>query len=209
MEPNYQSPQQPPTPGPGLEYLDSIAAQPRIKTINPFVLWGAIVAALVIVVIVVINIAGGGTSTKSVLAQVGATSSALKELSDEANGHIQSSDLRTINSNLSLTLANTNRDLSEPLATQKISLKDPKKNKTVAEVMIEYEQVAERLEDARLNGLYDRTYAREVTYQLKNLHSYMSQLYGSTRSTSLKSALETNDDNLAPLLEEFESFNAS
>ena len=206
MEPNYHQPQ-PQAPGPGVEYLDSIAAQPTVKTINPFILWGLIATALVVVIVAVLALAGGGNSSENLLARVGATSASLKELTDDADGHIQSSELRTINSSLSLTLANTNRDLSEPLEKQDINLKDVKKNKTLSNVAAEYEEIAGRLEDARLNGLYDRTYAREVAYQLKNLHSYMGQLYDSSRSKSLKSSLESNDNNLAPLLKEFESFN--
>ena len=118
---------------------------------------------------------------------------------------MQSSELRSINSNLSITLANTNRDLAEPLAAKKISLENIKKNKTVAEVALEYSEIQERLEDARLNGLYDRTYTREIIYQLKTLNSYMGQLYESTNSEDLKTILNSNNENLTVLLEELET----
>ena len=204
MDPNYQQP----NPGPGVDYLNSIASQPQPKTINPFILWGLIAAALVAVVVIVIAITSGGNSPTDQLTQVGASTANLKNLSETANNDIQSSELRSINSSLTLTLTNTNRDLAEHLKKQKINIKNAKKNKTVAAVTGAYSQVEERLEDARLNGLYDRTYVREVTYLLKTLHADMEQLYNTSNSKSLKTALETNDNNLAPLLESLEAFKA-
>jgi hypothetical protein len=65
-----------------------------------------------------------------------------------------------------------------------------------------------RLEDARLNAVYDRTYAREIAFYLKSLHTDMSKLYASTSSGSLKDVLKTTDTNLSPITEEFSNFNA-
>lgn len=204
MEPTYQ--QQPPNgQNTGVDYLNTIAPQAPVKTINPFVLWGAIIGALLLVVLTVAGLANSGTSTDTLLARVGATTNNLKELTDDAADSMQSSELRSINSNLSITLANTNRDLAEPLAAKKISLENTKKNKTVAEVALEYSEIQERLEDARLNGLYDRTYTREIIYQLKTLNSYMGQLYESTNSEDLKTILNSNNENLTVLLEELET----
>ncbi len=204
MDPNYQQP----TPANGIDYLNSIAAQPQAKTINPFILWGLIAAALIIVTVIVIAFASGGNNPTKQLTRVGASSVNLEELTETANNDIQSSELRSINSSLTITLANTNRDLAEPLKKQKINIKNAKKNKNVAVVAAEYDGVNERLEDARLNGLYDRTYARELTYLLKTLHADMEELYNSSKSKSLRSTLETNDNNLAPLLESLEAFKA-
>lgn len=203
MEPNYQ--QQPPYQNADVDYLNTIAPQTPVKTINPFILWGGIIAALLLVVLTVAGLANSGTGTDTLLARVGATSSNLKDLTDEAADSMQSSELRSINSNLSITLANMNRDLAEPLAAKKINLKNPKKNKAVAEVALEYAEIQERLEDARLNGLYDRTYTREIIYQLKTLNSYMGQLYESTNSEALKTVLDSNNENLRVLLEELET----
>ena len=72
----------------------------------------------------------------------------------------------------------------------------------------EFEALDGRLEDARLNAVYDRTYAREMTFALKTLHSDMSILYKSTRSKPLKEVLNTTDTNIEPLLDEFQSFNS-
>lgn len=212
MDPNnpqfQPQPQPMPQPSQGIEYLNSIAPQTKVKTVNPFILWGLIVAAVVIVILVVIGLAGGGNSPTKQLTVVGASTSNLKDLSEDASKDIQSTELRSINSSLTIVLTNANRDLAPFLKSEDINLKNTKKNKTLGAVVAGYTKVSERLEDARLNGVYDRTYVREVSFLLKTLHADMEELFNSSRSKSLKTALESNDNNLAPLLESLEAFQA-
>jgi hypothetical protein len=212
-DPN-QSPQLPPAaptqPQPlSSDYLNQIAAPARVKTLNPLVLWGLIGGLLVLAIVVVLGVssASSGPSPSS-LASIAANFNNLKSLSEDAQDNIQSSELRTLNSSLTLSLTNTNRDLTEPLAKQDINLKD-KKNATVISVAEKYEELGSRLEDARLNAVYDRTYAREMTYVIKTLRSDMAILYKKSRSSDLKTALETADKNLKPIVEGFDGFNAS
>lgn len=200
-------PDQPqPTPPPqGIDYLNSITPQTKTKTLNPLVLWGLIAAALITTLLVIVGLASSGNSPKKQLTVVGASAGNLKTLVETSNSKIQSSELRSINSSLIIVLTNTNRDLAEPLKKQEINLKNTKKDKTVASVAAGYQKVNERLEDARLNGVHDRTYVREVSYLLKTLHSDMEELYHASKSKDLKVILETNDNNLAPLLESLEA----
>lgn len=209
MQPDAQLPPPGQQPQFSSDYLNQIAAPAPVKTLNPLVLWGLIGGLLVLAVVVVLGIssASSGPSPSS-LASIAANFDNLKRLSEDAQDNIQSSELRTLNSSLTLSLTNTNRDLTEPLAAQNISLKD-KKNPTVAGVTKEYEELASRLEDARLNAVFDRTYAREMTYVIKTLRSDMAILYKKSRSSDLKTALETADKNLVPIVEGFGSFNAS
>lgn len=191
------------------DYLNQIAPAAPVKTLNPMVLWG-LIAGVIILVIVVISAVGsmGGGANSSSLASIAARFDALKTVADDADRNIQSSELRTLNSALKLSLTDTNRELQVPLEAQDISLKD-KKNESVIAVTTDFEALGSRLEDARLNGVFDRTYAREISYSLKTLRSDMTVLYNKTRSKSLKAALETSDANLKPLVEEFSSFNGS
>jgi len=48
-----------------------------------------------------------------------------------------------------------------------------------------------------------------MTYVIKTLRSDMAVLYKKSRSTDLKTALETADKNLKPIVEGFDTFNAS
>lgn len=192
------------------DYLNQIATPAPVKTMNPMVLWGLIGGLLVLVILVVVFVssaAGGGGSTSS-LAGVAAKINNLKTVSEAAQKNIQSGELRSLNGNLTLVLTNADRDLAEPLKAKKIKLTD-KKNSVIAKVTSDFEELNTRLEDARLNAIYDRTYAREMTYALKTLHNDMGQLYKSSGSTELKNILNTTDTNLEPLVDSFSRFNAS
>ena len=207
MQPDNQ-PLPPVQPTNDPNYLDSIAVKPQVKTMSPFLLWGIIGGVLAVAVLVVFLVAGGaGPSTKDKLTTYGAKISSLKTISEDAQENIQSSQLRTLNSSLSLVLANANRDVAAPLKAQDISLKE-KKDEQVRAVAAETLELTQRLEDARLNAVFDRTYAREIAYYLKSLRSEMSELYNASRNSALKTTLATTDDTIEPLQKEFSSFNA-
>lgn len=201
---------QPDNPQFSSDYLNQIAAPAPVKTLNPLVLWGLIGGLLVLAILVIVFVssaANGGGSTSS-LTGVGAKIDNLKTVSEAAQKNIQSGELRSLNGNLTLALTNADRDLADPLKANHIKLTD-KKDSTVSKVTSDFDALNGRLEDARLNAVYDRTYAREMTYALKTLHSDMSVLYKSTSSNKLKTILNTTDTNLSPLVDSFASFNAS
>ncbi len=186
-------------------YLDTIATAPVQKKLNPFVLWGlmiAVVAVLFIVVTVLLN--SGGTSTDK-LTTVGVKLASLEEVSTLAQPTLKSSELRTVNSSLTLVLTNSNRDIEPSLTAAKIKVKDAKSTRIIA-LNTETEELNKRLEDARLNGVFDSTYAREMSFYIKTVRAEISTLYNSTKSASLKTALEKTDKNLAPILDSFVSY---
>jgi hypothetical protein len=203
MQPNnpYQQPQVP------SDYLDQISSTQPVKTLNPFVLWGLIGGLLIVAIVAVSLILSAGGDSSASLTSTAARFAALQDTTDDAQENLQNSDLRTLNSSLTLVLTNTNRDLAEPLKEQDIKLKD-KKNKTISAVTADFEALKNRLEDARLNAVFDRTYAREMTFQLKTLQSDMAVLYKKTNSSSLRTALQTADANLDPIVEGFSTSNA-
>lgn len=205
MQPNSPQPVQPLD----ASYLDTIAARQTVKTVSPIMLWGLIGGLLVIIAAVVIGVSSSSGISSASLASVGATLSNLQSTSETAQDDIKSGELRSLNSSLTLTLTNTNRDFAEQLKTQKINIKNTKSDKSLLAIQKTFDDMKTRLEDARLNALYDRTYAREITYELKTLHTNMGQLYKSTRSTSLKSILNKADTGLSLLLEGFQNFNDS
>lgn len=203
MQPN-QSPEQPQFSS---DYLDQIAAPTKTKTMNPFVLWGIIAGVLLLVIVVVMAVSSGSGNTSSSLTSVAARFAAIQAVSEDAQENLQSSELRTLNSSLTLTLTNSNRDLAIALKAEEINLKD-KKNKSLLAVKSEFEALDSRLEDARLNAVYDRTYAREMAYQLKTLQSDMAKLYDASRGKSLKAILGTANTNVKPLTEGFAASNS-
>jgi hypothetical protein len=188
-------------------YLDQIASKPVVKTANPLLIWGMIGGVLILAVIGVIALASnkGGVSTSS-LGAISTSFSSLKDVSEDSQKSIQSSELKTLNSSLSLVLTNANRDVQAYMKTNSIKKKDIAKSAAAKKVNTDIADMKKRLENARLNAVYDRTYAREMTFAIKTLRSDMAVLYKSG-GKNLKAILETTDTNLKPLAEGFSQFN--
>jgi hypothetical protein len=191
------------------DYLNQIATPQPKKTLNPFVLWGLIGGVLLLVVVVILAVSSAGQgSTSGSLTAVATKLSKLQKLSEKAQSNIQSSDLRSLNGSLTLVLTSANHDIAGPLKTNKISITNAK-NPTVKKVNDYFASLDARLEDARLNAVYDRTYARELSYALKTLESDISILRTSTHSRSLKAVLATTNNNLTPIAQSLQDFNGS
>lgn len=195
------------TPPAPLDYLNSIAPTPQRKTMNPYLLWGIIGGALVLVVIIFITLLSLGGTSKPTLTTFAARLQDLQTVSTNAKNDLQTSELRSLNSSLTLVLTNANRDIATILTDSNIKLDE--KNKQVKEVAAETTKLTNTLEDARLNGVYDRTYTREITYYLKMLRSQMNILYTSAKSEALKKFLKETNDNFKPLQESFSALNTA
>jgi hypothetical protein len=193
MEPN--------NPQYSIDYLNSISSTPAPKTIKPLYLWVLIVGVIVLVAVVVMLVLSSGNGTKDNLMTFAARLSMLETVSTDAKDNIQSSDLRTTNSSLTLILTNANRDVLP------LSGKINKKSSAAKTVAAETTMLTTALENARLNAVYDRTYAREMSYQLKDIRTQMSILYKNTNKTALKTYLEKTDESIKPIQESLASFN--
>jgi hypothetical protein len=159
-----------------------------------------------IAVIALIFILLGGSSNTQKIQTLAARLQTLQTIVDESQRTIKSSSLRTTSSNLSIYLTSANRDIVGPLQTYSLSKEKLDKNIIAAEDGAELKKA---LEDARLNAVFDRTYAREMSYQLATVTSLMQEIYNSTNSTSLKSYLETTEANLTPIKKQLADFNAA
>ena len=209
----YQPPQQPVLPplqplDTGGSYLDTIAAPQRQNTLNPFVLWGIIggvILALIIAVLLMFN-SGGPSQAESFTAYVHRTQ-ALTKLTTNSKKTIQSTELRALNATTNIVLNTANQESTSVLtAVQLKNLPAPAKSSPVT---AEFSQLTTKLNDARLNVVYDRVYAREVGYQLAKIRAELSTLYKSSKSKSLRTYLEKTDGNLKPLVSQYNEFNNS
>jgi hypothetical protein len=199
MQPN-DNPQYP------MNYLDTIASQPQVKTMNPLLLWvmiGGILAAVIVVILLLFSVAGGSSDR---LARYASQTKSLQTVATESQENIKNGELRTFNSNLALTLTNVNRDLKAPAASAGVKLEDEKLPEA-AGVATETEELKKRLEDARLNAVFDRTYAREMSFYLTALRNDMNTIYDETKDEKLKTVLEAADTDFAQLQSEFSAFN--
>lgn len=202
MQPNDQ-PQHP------IDYLDSIAATPKRSAtgVSNKLFFGVIIAAVLLLLTVVpFILLNAGSNNSGNLSQLSARLQNLQTVTDAAQKNIVSSKLRATNTSLSLTLTGANRELEEPLKASEI---DPAKLDPKIVARENTDELTKKLEDARLNAVHDRTYAREMTYQLDTLIVLVEQIESKTKKTSTKEALTTIRNNLQPLQKQFSDFNAT
>lgn len=203
MDPN----QPPSNAAPSPDYLSQIAPQaPKRKLFEPGIKLWAMIGATLIVLVIIFSLVFNATinAQRRPLQQLSARLSATATVVDSAQDNLKSSKLRSLNSNLKIYLTNTNRDIGAPFLAAGVNVANIpdsiKKDEAV-------DDVTARLENARLNVVYDNTYAREMTRQLESTTILMQQIISGTSNRELKTFLESAYDNLIPTQEEFAAFN--
>ncbi len=203
MYPNQQTP-----PVYSTDYLNQIAPQGPKKRWGlsrmQLMIAGALALAVLIVIILAIVLNSGGSSKPE--QQLAAKLIMTEKLTDDAKDKLKSSTLRTLNSNLKINLTQINRNIVDPLKKDKIDVASLDAKVVASESGTD---ILSRLEDARLNVNYDRTYAREIAYQLELIVALMRQINTSTDNADLKTFLDGAYTNLQPTQKSFEDFNAT
>lgn len=193
-----------------VDYLDQIAPQNTSgrsfrNLPMPMRILALLIGALVIVLLaaIVMNLTSGTKNTDKLAARLIMTQTIVKDAAD--NNKIKSSALRAVNTDLKTYLVNTIRDIEPILKKENLDINKLPKNllNTTADT-----QLASRLEDARLNAVFDQTYAREMAYSLSDILNLMQKSYKQTGNSNLKAFLSDAMKNLQPTQESFASFNA-
>lgn len=207
MQPQLPTPDVQPNPMPS-NYLDQIATPQQKPGMGNKLFLGIIGGALLLVIMLVVGmlLAGGGSSRAISTERLALRLQTLQKVAEDSHKNIKSSTLRSIDSNLTAYLVNANRDITEPLKAADIDIKKLDK-KLVAEE--NGEELTASLEDARLNATFDRTYAREMSYQLETTATLMNSLYKTSKSKSLKAFLESSYKDIKSLQKQFSDFSAS
>ncbi len=205
MYPDQQLPTPNQTPPPAT-YLDQIAAQPTATTLKPWQLWsfiGGVLLLLIIVVVMLMN--AGGSSQATQLTHFVYRVNALKVAANDNEKNIKNSHLVASNAQMQSILAGISQESNVILANNGVK-KLPEVPKG-ALITTEFDKLSSKLDDARLNAVFDRTYAREIAYQLATLRAEIVALYTRSNSESTKAFLKTSDTNLEPLEKQFANFN--
>ena len=202
-------PDQPGPPQP-VDYLNEIAPHAPKKQLSfkpspkLFAVAGGILIILIIIISIVVN--SVTAAERAPLQHLAARLASTTTVASAAQVNIKSSDLRSLNSNLSIYLANTNRDLATPLLSAGVDINNIPDSVTKAESST---ALAARLEDDRLNAVYDNQYAVEMAYRLDTLLNLMQQIKESTGNTQLKNFLTSAYTNLQPTQKAFADYNAA
>jgi len=197
----------PEVPQSPLDYLNQIAPPMAKKTLfsdkrKLFIGLGGLVILAVIMMAVGSNLPKSVSQTERLAARL----SAIQAVTESSTKNIKSSQLRTINSNLKLYFTNTIRDITPILTKSQI---DIKKLSDSAKKLESNSATLTKLEDARLNAIYDRVYASEMSYQLDATISLMRQLSKATSDTSMKTFLAGAITNLEPTQKQFTDFDSA
>lgn len=187
-------------------YLDQIAATTPKKTDflgqKPIVIGIILGLAIIISIVLMILTATVNSQPKKTLV-LAARLQSIQDTSSKAAVSIKSTQLRAYNSNLTLYLTNTLRDYSKIMTASGTRIENLPKTITNAESNAE---VLTKLEDARLNAVFDRTYANEIAYELETTLALMRSLSKSASSKSLKDQLSIAINNLIPIQKQFADF---
>lgn len=201
MNPNdYQYP---------VDYLNQIAPEPQKKGLDIkqlFLLGGLAIVVAVIIFFVLGALSSGGSSRG--LPNIPLRLETLQKVSDDAQKNIKSSELRSINGSLAVLLTGSSTSLTDPLAksgvdTKKIASELKAKEKTYSE------QLTAKLDDARLNAVFDRTYAREMSFELAKLDADLKRATATTRNSELKAALGKVSRDISDIKKQLDEFKAS
>ena len=168
---------------------------------------GIIGGALVVLVIALAITLNAISSANRAPAQtLSARLATTQDVADDAQSNLKSSQLRSLNSDLRLFFTNTTRDISEPLAAFSVSA-DAIPDRIANDETTLAEGITTRLENARLNAVFDRTYAREMAFQLSTIITLLQQVYSRAPDTATKTFFDTTYKNLVPIQQGFADFN--
>ena len=167
---------------------------------------GGLLAALLVVIILSITLSfrGGGVAERSQLLYLQLSN--LHASAGEYQNNLRSSSLRAVNSELSLQLTNSIRELSIALEGQGIDVSRINQGARPFVAQAEHnENLNERLLNARLNAALDRIYGVTMSYELELILSNINQITNATRSDELRETLDGIAANLQVLQERFSS----
>ena len=188
----------------GADYLNQISASGQPNAPSPLVMIAAIGGGIVALIIFGFMIFGGGPSTVDKWTALYQRVASLESVAKKQSSHLKDSEIRDINSRLAIFLPSAQNEIQQ--IAEKIGVvtsKIPEKYKS--EEASYLSKLEAKLEDARITVVLDRTYAREMAYEIGVLISLMRQAY-SVSGSSTKEVLESINLNLADYAKEFNEF---
>ena len=178
-----------------IDYLNQIAPKQKQPLFDKtmVIIFGALIFAVVVFAGLMMFSSLNENPNSEPLLRVYLKVQKTNELATKYQGRLQNSDLRAINSGLATTLASDGAKLKSLLGSNKIEIPKAEKNKTppkiIAQVNKDAEELDKTLDDAFLNAVLDRTYAREMSYNLDVINSLMKRVESSARSSDSKDSL--------------------
>ena len=203
-----------------LEYLNHISSSNRpVKTERPSGLiglsWPLVLKFLLAFIVIISILAGiialatnGPNKTSSLTKQIYTRATNLNATITSYNSRLKSSQLRAIGISLSGALTNASGQIATYVSNTSTDKKPLALNATVGATEAEnIDTLNKTLEEARLNGLLDRTYATQIQYQVSMLLAMISELETRAHDNSaLLSILQNFNSSLSAIEQSFENY---
>ena len=186
------------------------AAPKKGFSLNPKILIfvGIGIALVIFIAIIVGMLSGVKDKEKEEAMRLHVRTNYLLNTLAEYTPVVKSSNLRSMGSTLSSHLTELNRDLL-PILTNYWGYEDWEDD-APAEIFAEetelIDQLNQTLENARLNGLLDRVYTRELALQIALLNSIESEIIARTEKEELIQMLERSMGNFQELHTQFDDY---
>lgn len=188
-----------------IDYLDQIAPKQSSTIGNNKLFFGIIGLGIIVVIAfaILLVVGVGGPSQTSRLQSLAAQLQSMQTISTNAQADITDNHLQTINANLNIQLTNINQNIAAPYANSAVN---PKNIPPAIKSEESLSGVTAKLADAKLNAVYDRVYANEMSYQLSDVFIVMREINNGTKSKSMHDFLNTTYNNLQPIATQLSNF---
>lgn len=191
-----------------VDYLNEIAPKQQPVQMNRFAVFGLIGGVLLLafaIVMMMVNSQPNYTKqAQSTLARIETLQAATKE----QQSRLTENELSSMNTTLTTSLGSMGTELKSSLKDAKIKTElvgDTKKTEKAYS-----DKLSKTLEDAYLTGSLDRVYAREMSYQLSILKSYLQKLKtASGNRKAIADYVATNSKTLDAATKSFSNFTST
>ena len=188
-----------------IDYLNQIAPQEKRTFAGDkmffFVIGGGLLLAIIVGILMLTSNRGPDLTTR--IETMAAQMQTLQSIAQNANSRsITSNQLQSINANLALQLTTANAAIAKPLAENNIPT--PLPDKVIAANADT--DLVNKLADAKLNAVFDRTYSTNMSYELTSLIIQMNDLEKDSSSKSLQDFIVKTRNNIAPIQKQLQEF---
>lgn len=191
-----------------VDYLNEIAPKQQPVQMNRFAVFGLIGGVLLLAFVIIMMMVNSQPNytkqAQSTLARIETLQAATKE----QQSRLTEKELSSMNTTLTTSLGSMGTELKSSLKDAKIKTElvgDAKKTEKAYS-----DKLSKTLEDAYLTGSLDRVYAREMSYQLSILKSYLQKLKtASGNRKAIADYVATNSKTLDAATKSFSNFTST
>ncbi len=193
-----------------VDYLNQIATpiEEKTKLGSKIFIGGVILLGVIVIFLIGTSIVGGYKSPDQQIVELNIRLNAIQDISKKNQRKLRDSSIRSFNSSLTLQTSTAINNLEAVMAKRNIKEDKYKKKIDISKELITKE-LGDKLEEAELNIMLDRAYAREMTYQIGLIRSSINSIKRHDNSPEMKTFLENNEQSLSTLETSFNEFQGS